>query len=50
MITNSDIFELKAKLDKLKLALDNEPANIHEKDLAHRYMNKVLDLVDQLRL
>lgn len=49
MIHNTDFFELKAKLNKLKLELDKEPANIHEKTLANRYMNKVLDLVEQIR-
>jgi hypothetical protein len=50
MIYNTDIFELKAKLNKLKLNLDQEPANIHEKDLANKYMKRVLDLVDEIKI
>lgn len=50
MIHNTDIFELKAKLNKLKLKLDEEPANIYEKTLANRYLNEVLHLVEQIRI
>lgn len=50
MIHNTDIFELKAKIHKLKLKLDKEPTNIHEKELALRYMSEVIHLIEQIRI
>lgn len=49
MIHIIDIYELKAKIHKLKHQLDNEPNWQHEKDLANKYLNKVLELVDELK-
>jgi hypothetical protein len=50
MVHYNDIFELKARLDKLKHQLDKEAANIHEKNLAHKYLNKAIDYVNELQL
>lgn len=50
MIKITDIYELKAKIHKLKLQLDQEPKSWQEKELANFYLNKVLDFVDELRL
>lgn len=49
MIHITDIYELKAKIHKLKQQLDNEPKWQYEKDLANKYLNKVLELVDELK-
>jgi hypothetical protein len=50
MLHVTDIYELKAKLNKLKHQLDKEPSNIHEKALAHKYLNAIIDYVNELRL
>jgi hypothetical protein len=50
MIGFTDIYHLKARLDKLKHQLDKESANTHEKDLAHKYLNKAIDYVNELQL
>lgn len=50
MIHLTDIYELKSKVYKLKLQLDNEPANIFERELAQKYLSKVIDYVNELPL
>ena len=50
MIHITDVYALKAKLNKLKTNLYNEPKPKHEKNLAEKYLNEVLFLVDQLTL
>jgi PIN domain nuclease of toxin-antitoxin system len=50
MVGATDIYELKSKVHKLKLQLDQEPKSWQEKDLANRYLNKVLDSIDEIRL
>ena len=43
--------ELKVRVLKLKNAVDGEPSTVWqgEKDLAHKYLNKVLDILDEYR-
>ena len=50
MVGLTDIYQLKARLDKLKHQLDKEPMNIQEKDLAHKYLSKAIDYVNELQL
>ena len=43
--------ELKVRIYKLKNKVDNEPKTVWqgEKDLAHKYLNRVLDIIDEYR-
>ena len=43
--------ELKVRVMKLKHQVDMEDANVWqgEKDLAHKYLNKVLDIINEYR-
>jgi len=43
--------ELKVRILKLKNIVDNEPETVWqgEKDLAHKYLNWVLDIIDEYR-
>lgn len=50
MVTITDIYQLKAKLNGLKHDLNNEPSTWEQKQLADKYLNKVLDYVNELRL
>jgi hypothetical protein len=50
MVHITDIYELKARLNKLKHELDKESINFHEKELAHKYLNKAIDYVNELQL
>jgi hypothetical protein len=50
MVHITDIYELKARLDGLKHQLDNEVKAWHEKELAHKYLNKAIDYVNELQL
>jgi hypothetical protein len=50
MVGLTDIFTLKARLDKLKLELDKEYRSPGEKELAHKYLNKAIDYVNELQL
>jgi hypothetical protein len=50
MVHYNDIFELKARLNKLKHQLDKEYYSQQEKDLAHKYLNKAIDYVNELQL
>jgi hypothetical protein len=44
--------ELKCHILKLKYEIDKEPKFVlqGEKDLAHKYLNRVLDRIDEYRL
>jgi hypothetical protein len=50
MINISDIYQLKARLNGLKHDLQNEPSTFEQKKLADKYLNKVLDYINELRL
>jgi hypothetical protein len=50
MVHNTDIFELKAKLSKLKHRLYTEPKSWEEKELANKYLNQAIDYVNELQL
>lgn len=50
MVHITDIYELKARLDGLKHQLDNESLPWSEKELAHKYLNKAIDYVNELQL
>jgi hypothetical protein len=50
MIHVTDVYALKAKLDHLKHKLYSESKSQQEKDLADKYLNEVLFLVDTLLL
>lgn len=50
MVNYTDIFELKARLNKLKLQLDTEHKSWQEKELAHKYLSKAIDYVNELQL
>ena len=43
--------ELKVRVLKLKNKVDGEPSTVWqgEKDLAHKYLNKILDIIDEYR-
>ena len=43
--------ELKVRIYKLKNNIDDEPKTVwkKEKDLAHKYLNWVLDIIDEYR-
>jgi hypothetical protein len=49
-ILPSDIYTLKAKLYRLKHDLNAENKSWQEKELANKYLNKVLDYVDEVQL
>lgn len=46
----TDIYALKAKLYSLKLQVDKDPMYPGERELVHKYLNKVIDYVDELQL
>lgn len=50
MINIIDIYNLKSKVYKLKIQLDNEPTNIFEQELAQKYLSKVIDYINELPL
>jgi len=50
MVNITDIYELKAKINNLKHQLDKEPRSWEEKELANKYLNKVLNYLDELKL
>jgi hypothetical protein len=50
MIGLTDIYTLKARLDKLKHQLDKENRYPEEKELAHKYLSKAIDYVNELQL
>ena len=50
MIHITDIYQLKARLNRLKNDLNNEPSTSEQRELADKYLNKVLDYVNELRL
>jgi len=50
MVNITDIYQLKARLNGLKHDLDKEPSTCEQCELANKYLNKVLDYVNELRL
>lgn len=48
MIHITDVYTLKARVDKLKHQIDQEYKTTSEKELAHKYVNKVMNLIDEL--
>jgi hypothetical protein len=50
MVHATDIYALKAKLFKLKHQVDQDSMYQGERELVHKYLNKVLDYVDELQL
>jgi len=50
MVNYTDIYSLKAKLDKLKHKLYSESKSWHEKELADRYLNQAIDYVNEMQL
>ena len=48
MVDITDVYNLKAKLDELKTRLHNEPRTKQEKNLADKYLNEVLFIVDRV--
>ena len=50
MIHVTDVYELKARLNKLKHEIDREHRYPGEKELAHKYLNKAIDYVNELQL
>ena len=50
MVHNTDIYQLKARLNQLKHLLDRENKSHQEKELAHKYLNKAIDYVNELQL
>lgn len=50
MVHYADIYELKARLNKLKHELDSEKKSNWEKELANKYLNKAIDYVNELQL
>jgi hypothetical protein len=50
MVEITDIYALKAKLNKLKLELYQEYKSPIEKELANKYLNKAIDYVNELQL
>jgi hypothetical protein len=49
MVDQRDIFTLKARLHHLKHQLYNECVSDQEKNLAHKYLNQVLNFVEELK-
>ena len=50
MVNITDVYQLKARLNGLKHDLDREPSTWEQRELANKYLNKVLDYVNELRL
>ena len=50
MVHITDIYELKARLNKLKHQIDLECKYPGEKELAHKYLGKAIDYVNELQL
>ena len=50
MVHINDIYELKARLYRLKHNLNSENKSWQDKELANKYLNKVIDYVNELQL
>lgn len=50
MVHVTDIYELKARLNKLKNELWHEHVSFEKKELADKYLNKAIDYVNELQL
>lgn len=46
----SDVYALKAKLNNLKTELWKENTSLEKKELADKYLSKVIDYVNELQL
>lgn len=46
----TDVYGLKAKVEKLKHKLNKELISEDEKLVTHRYLNEVLDYIDEFKL
>jgi hypothetical protein len=47
MVTTADVYALRAKLNQLKQQLYYEQISQEQKDVANRYLNRVIDYVEQ---
>jgi hypothetical protein len=47
MVTTADVYALRAKLNQLKRQLYYEQISQEQKDVANRYLNRVIDYVEQ---
>jgi hypothetical protein len=47
MVTTTDVYALRAKLNNLKQQLYYEQISQEQKDVANRYLNRVIDYVEQ---
>jgi hypothetical protein len=50
MVHIKDVYELKAKLNRLKHDLNAENKSWQKKELANKYLNKAIDYVNELQL
>jgi hypothetical protein len=50
MIHITDIYTLKARVEKLKHKLDSEQISPHEKWVTHKYLSEVLNYIDELKI
>lgn len=50
MVHNIDILSLKFKIYRLKLKLDSENRPEWEKNLTHKYLNEVLNCIEEIQL
>jgi len=50
MIHITDIYSLQSKIHKLKFRINDEQISDHEKWMINKYLNEVLDYIDELRL
>ena len=50
MIHITDIYSLQSKIHKLKFRVNDEQISDHEKRMINKYLNEVLDYIDELRL
>jgi hypothetical protein len=50
MVHIRDVYELKARLNRLKHDLNSENKSWQEKELANKYLNKAIDYVNELQL
>ena len=50
MVHINDIYELKARLYRLKHNLNSENKSLQDKELANKYLDKAIDYVNELQL
>lgn len=49
MVDSTDIFNLIAKVNRLKLSVDTKPYCQPQKDLIQQYLNEVLDYLQEVK-